>query len=444
MDFADAQRLLQAATNESLSRRYPGRLDRMRAFLSLLGNPERDLRTIHVGGTAGKGSTATMCAAILGAAGHKVGLHTKPHLHTVTERARIGDNPISEERFADELSDMLGAIDAMAATEWGRPSYFELLVALSFRYFAQERVDAAVIEVGIGGTLDGTNVITPLVSVLTNVGGDHADVLGDTVGAIALDKTGIIKDKVPAVTAADNPEALQVIRDAAARKRAPLTVVQETARIESLAAVDQLVQPVRVATQLREYRFELPLLGEFQLLNAATAIVACEQAAQALSFEAAHVARGLEGVSLPGRMEYIPGRPALVFDIAHNAEKAFALRQALDRHFPDRRLTFVVAIADGKDVQGMIAAWEGLPAQFVFTTFPESSSRPVRPQNLANIAENRGLTARAVEDSGDALAVARRITAAGDLVVVTGSTYLVGQLRRWFLDNVAVTRHAPV
>ena len=444
MDFSDAKRLLQAATNESLSRRFPGRLDRMRAFLAACGNPEREFKSIHVGGTAGKGSTATMCAAILSAAGYRVGLHTKPHLHSVTERARIDGRAISEDRFAEMLSGMLGAIDSMASTEWGRPSYFELLVALAFRYFAEERVDAAVVEVGIGGSLDGTNVITPLVAVLTNVGGDHADVLGDTIEAIATDKSGIIKDKIPVVTAADNPEALAVIRAAAERKRAPLTVVQEAAQIDWIKMPDPLVQRTRVRTALREYEFDLPVLGGFQLLNAATAIVACEQVEAALPFSAAHVARGLQKISLPGRMEYFPGRPSIVFDIAHNAEKAFALRESIERHFPDRRLTFVSAIADGKDVAGMLTAWEGLPAQFIFTTFPESHLRPVRPYNLANAAQLHGLTARAVEDPEEALMLARRMAAAEDLIVVTGSTYLVGELRRWFLDNVADPRHAPV
>jgi dihydrofolate synthase/folylpolyglutamate synthase len=444
LDFTDAKRLLQAATNENLSRRFPGRLDRMRAFLAACGNPEREFRSVHVGGTAGKGSTATMCAAILSAAGYKVGLHTKPHLHAVTERARIDGRPVTEERFAELISGMLTAIDTMASSEWGRPSYFELLVALAFRYFAEERVDVAVVEVGIGGALDGTNLITPLVAVLTNVGGDHADVLGDTIAEIANDKSGIIKDKIPAVTAADNPEAIAVISAAAERKRAPLTVVQEASRIESIATDDPLVQRTRVSTQNREYTFDLPLLGGFQLLNAATAIVACEQIVSALPFEAAAVTRGLESISLPGRVEYFPGRPSIIFDIAHSAEKAVALCQAIERHFPNRRLTFVCAIADGKDVPGMITAWEKLPAQFIFTTFPESHLRPVRPYNLANAAQLHGLAARAVEDPEEALMLALRVAAAEDIVIVTGSTYLVGELRRWFLDHVADPRHAPV
>ncbi|HKW45114.1 MAG TPA: folylpolyglutamate synthase/dihydrofolate synthase family protein [Candidatus Eremiobacteraceae bacterium] len=444
MDFSDAKRLLQAATNESISRRFPGRLDRMRAFLAACGNPEREFRSIHVGGTAGKGSTATMCAAILSAAGYKVGLHTKPHLHSVTERARIGGLAISEERFAELLSGMLTAIDSMAASEWGRPSYFELLVALAFRYFAEERVDVAVVEVGIGGTLDGTNLITPLVAVLTNVGSDHAEVLGDTIQEIATDKSGIIKDKVPVVTAADHPDALAVIRSAAERKRAPLTIVQEAVRIDVTRLAEPLVQRTRVVTTQREYAFDLPVLGGFQLLNAATAIVACEQCENAMPFNAAAVTRGLEAITLPGRMEYFAGRPSLIFDIAHNTEKAIALRESIDDHFPNRHLTFVCAIADGKDVPGMITAWEKLPANFIFTTFPESHLRPVRPYNLANAAQLHGLAARAVEDPEEALMLALRVADADDIVVVTGSTYLVGELRRWFLDNVADPRHATV
>jgi dihydrofolate synthase/folylpolyglutamate synthase len=444
MDFSGAMRLLQNATNESLSRRYPGRLDRMRSFLHALDNPENSFRSIHVGGTAGKGSTATMCAAILQAAGFKVGLHTKPHLHSVTERVRIDGVPVSDERFADLLSTMLPAIDAMASTEWGRPSYFEILVALAFRMFAEEHVDVGVIEVGIGGTLDGTNVITPLVSVLTNVGTDHAEVLGDTIAAIATDKSGIIKDKIPSVTAAEHPDALNVIRETAARQRSQLTIVQEVAHIESPSSPGPLGQPAKIATDLGVYDFELPVLGGFQLLNAATAIVACERIKSELAFSEPDVRRGLESMSLAGRMEYYPSRPALVFDIAHNAEKALALRNALERHFPSRRLTFVAAIADGKDAPGMIAAWDGLPAQFVFTTFPESHRRPVRPHNLALIAQERGLSARVVENCEEALAVARRLAGADDLIVVTGSTYLVGELRQWFLENVGGSRRAPV
>src|SRR5215470_1491199 len=362
MDFALADKILQASQNESVSRRHPGRLDRMRAFLELLGNPERAFPSIHVGGTAGKGSTATMSAAMLTAAGFKVGLHTKPHLRSVTERARIGAAAITEERFAQVMESMLPAIDEMEQSEWGRPSYFELLVALAFRYFAQERVDIAVVEVGIGGTLDGTNVLSPLVSVLTNVGIDHTDVLGSTIEAIASDKSGIIKPKTPVVTAAEHPDALAVIRAAAARAGAPLVRVQEAATIEALPNDVAYSQAMRIATARRSYDITIPVMGEFQMLNAATSIVAGEQIEDRFPISAADVGKGLADIALPGRMEFYPSRPSVLFDVAHNAAKAAALEGALRRHFANRRFVFVVAIAESKDADAMIEAWARLPA----------------------------------------------------------------------------------
>jgi dihydrofolate synthase / folylpolyglutamate synthase len=440
MDFASALRFLQSTTNESTSRRHPGRLDRMRSLLDLLGNPEREFRSIHVGGTSGKGSTATMCAAMLTAAGFKAGLHTKPHLKSVTERACIDGIPVTEERFAGLIESVLPAVSEMERGPWGPPSYFELLVAAAFLYFAEERVDVAVVEVGIGGTLDGTNVLQPLVSVLTNVGTDHMDVLGDTVEDIALDKTGIIKDKIPSVTAADHPGALAVIREAAARKRSPLTIVQEVARIasEPHAAYEQ---QARIETKSATYELSIPLLGEFQVLNAATAIVALEQVAGALPVSPAQVERGLSTVSLPGRMEFYPSRPSLLFDVAHNAEKAAALRGGLLRHFPNKRFAFVVAVAEGKAANEMLAAWSTLPANFIFTSFDVSHRAAVVPQRLALAAESLGLAARAVDDPVEALTIARRMAGADDLVVVTGSTFLVARLREWFAQNVADGSH---
>jgi dihydrofolate synthase/folylpolyglutamate synthase len=284
-------------------------------------------------------------------------------------------------------------------------------------------------------------VLTPLVSVITNVGSDHADVLGATVEAIALDKSGIIKDKVPVVTAADHPGALEVIREAAVRKRAPLTIVQEEAHIES-AVGPAYGQRARVVTGHAAYELALPLLGEFQVLNAATAIVALEQISAALPVSPSDAARGLAGVALPGRMEFYPSRPSIIFDIAHNAEKAVALREGLLHHFPDKRFVFVVAVAEGKAIGEMMAAWAQLPAHFIFTSFDVLHRSAVRPQRLALAAEGLGLAARAVDDPVEALSIARRMAGADDLVVITGSTFLVANLLEWFTLNVAENSHA--
>jgi dihydrofolate synthase/folylpolyglutamate synthase len=435
MDFQSAIRLLDRSIGESISARFPGRLDRMRTLLAGAGNPHRSLRCVHVGGTAGKGSTATMAAAILSATGLRVGLHTKPHLHSVTERARINGVPIGEERFAEIFEQLAPIIEDMRAGEWGPPSYFELLVALSFLYFAQEKVDVAVIEVGVGGMLDGTNVIDPCIAVITNVGTDHRDVLGDTVEQIARDKAGIIKHGKPIVTAAEDPVALEIIRTAAQAQGAPLSVVSQDVTLRSHVADVPYAQHVDVTIAGEQFSFVLPLIGEFQAINAATAILACRRIKDLFPLQTTDVQRALSSVALPGRAEYYPSRPALLFDVAHNVEKAAALRNALDQHFPGRRLVFVVAIAEEKDAAGMLAAWRGLPAHFIFTTFDVSHRRSCYSRALANAAEQSGLASRAIDDPVDALGIARRVASAQDLVVVTGSTFLVSTLRRWFLDN---------
>jgi dihydrofolate synthase / folylpolyglutamate synthase len=441
MDFASAVKFLQTTTNESASRRHPGRLDRMRELLALVGNPENAFKSIHVGGTSGKGSTATMASAMLQAAGFKVGLHTKPHLRSVTERACIDGAPVSEERFAAIIEEMMPAVREMEVGQHGPPSYFELLVALAFKLFAQEKVDCAVVEVGIGGRLDGTNVLTPLLSVVTNVGTDHADVLGDTVEEIAADKSGIIKEGVPVVTAAEHPGALRVIEEAALKMHAPLTRVQSVATIgsEPHGAYDQRVD---IRTNRAAYSFTMPLLGEFQVLNAATAIVALEQIADVLPVGPSQIEQAMSKVALPGRMEFYPSRPALLFDVAHNAEKAEALRAGLLRHFPDKRYTFVVAVAEGKASREMLATWSTLPAHFIFTTFDVAHREAMLPHHLALTAETAGVSARAIDDPVEALTVARRMAGADELVVVTGSTFLVARLREWFARNVAGGSHA--
>ena len=444
MDFALAQRFLAQLTSEMLSRRHPGRLDRMRAFLELLGNPERRFRSVLVGGTAGKGSTATMCAAILRAAGYNVGLHTKPHLRTVTERAQLNGSLVSDERFAQLLESMLPAIDEMERSEWGRPSYFEVIVGLAFRLFAEERVDVAVVEVGIGGALDATNLLAPSVCVITNIGMDHADVLGPTIEQIAADKAGIIKEQTPVVTASENERALDVIRSAARGRNAPLAVVRECSAIEALPSDMAYAQAFRVTTEGTDYEILMPVLGQFQLVNAATAILACRRMTADLPFSAEAVTGGLAAISLPGRMEFHPSRPSVLFDVAHNEEKARALGGALQYHFPDRRYVFVIAIAEGKDAAAMIDQWSDLPAHFICTTFDVSHRRPMNERTLALIVGERGASARAVEDPLEALSLARRIAGASDLVVVTGSTFLVSELREWFWENVETVGHASV
>ncbi|HEY0392960.1 MAG TPA: folylpolyglutamate synthase/dihydrofolate synthase family protein [Candidatus Elarobacter sp.] len=433
MTFQSAQSHLLGLINENASRRMPNRLDRIAAFLEALGNPQDAYPTIHVAGTSGKGSTSTMIAAALQASGRKTGLHTKPHLTSVTERARIDGIAISEDAFGELISEMQSAVDRIGF-EHGRPTYYETLLALAFLWFARSGVDVAVIEAGVGGTLDGTNVLRPRVSVITNVGLDHTEILGDTVEEIARDKAGIAKPGVPLVSGVRDPVARRVIASACAEAGAPLVDVTTTATLEPRSG-ERYGQSFGLVTPDDRYAISLPVLGDFQQENAAVAIRALEQLGPDLRPAREQIESGLARTVIPGRMEFFPSHPGVVFDIAHNPDKAQRLAHALTQTFPDRHFTFVMAIGETKDAAAVIAPFIPL-GSFVFTTFSTAGRTSSRPQRLASIASDLGGWGPAVGDPVDAFSVARRNAGADDIIVVTGSTFVVAELRAWWMANV--------
>jgi dihydrofolate synthase/folylpolyglutamate synthase len=435
MTFAQAQAYLLGTINETASCRIPNRLDRMRALLAALGNPQDKYPTVHVGGTSGKGSTSTMIAAAFLAAGRKTGLHTKPHLTTVTERARIDGIAVDADRFGEILGEMMPAIESVA-NDHGRASYYETLLAIAFVYFAQENVDVAVIEVGIGGKLDGTNVLHPLVSVITNVALDHTEILGETPALIAGDKVGIAKRGIPLVSDVNDPDAREVIERGCAAAGAPFFSVRDLVRVEPYAG-ERYGQSFAVITPTDRYELSLPVLGDFQQRNAATAILALEQLPADLRPDRASIETGLARLVIPGRMEYFPSYPAVIFDIAHNPDKAQHLADALVHAFPEHRFSFVIAVSESKDSGAIIAPFANLPATFTFTSFDTEGRTAVRPQRLASLAGELGIWGRAVTDPVDAFSIARRNSDADDIVVVTGSTFVVATLRDWWLAHVA-------
>lgn len=435
MDFAQAEHYLVGTINETISRRLPYKLERMVAFLNALGNPHTKYPTIHVGGTSGKGSTSTMVAAVLQTSGKRVGLHTKPHLRSMTERARIDGVPISEEAFAALLDEMMPAID-VTTMEFGRPTYYETLLALAFVYFAKENVDIAVIEVGLGGRLDGTNVITPLVSAITSVGYDHMETLGNTLTEIAAEKAGIAKPGVPLVISISDGHAKLVVEQHAASVGAPVFDVRATTRVETAHALRE-GQAFSVQTPQHRYAITTPMLGEYQRSNAATAISILEALPEEFVPNVAAVEGAFAHLNIPGRMEFYPGHPSLLFDIAHNAEKAEHLVASLRESFPNRRFSFVVAIGESKDAKEILRAFTELPSNFIFTSFDVAGRNAIKPQKLAVIAETLGAWGRVVSDPIEAIEIARRTAAQNDVVVVTGSTFIVAELREWWLQSIA-------
>lgn len=435
MNFASAQSYLLGLINEHASRRAPNRLDRIRAFVAELGEPHLRYPTLHVAGTSGKGSTATMLAAALEASGKRVGLHTKPHLSSPTERVRINQTPISDDLFGELLEEMLPAIGRVEA-EHGKPSYYETLLALAFVAFARAEVDVAVIEAGVGGRLDGTNVLQPRVAIITNVSLDHTEILGDTTALIARDKAGIAKPGIPLVSSVRDPDARREIEAECALVGAPFVSVADTVTVDARRG-ERYGQSFDVVTPLDRYELSLPVLGTFQQENASTAICALEQLDDDLRPTRAQIEEGFSRLVIPGRMEFFPSHPGVVFDVAHNADKTGHLVEALRDAFPDRRFSFVIAIVETKDVAGILRPFTALPGTFSFTSFFGVAGRTaIRPQRLASIAEDLGIWGRAIGDPVDAFSIARRNADASDIVVVTGSTFVVATLREWWIANV--------
>lgn len=336
MTFHEANEYLRSLLGEQRSPHVPSRLDRFRTLVRELGSPQLRYPTIHVAGTSGKGSTSTMIAAAMRDFGERVGLHTKPHLHSITERIRIDENEIGEARFAALLGEMMPAIERTASLH-GQPSYYEVTLALAFLEFAIVGVDVAVIEAGVGGRLDGTNVVAPSVCVITNVSFDHMDILGPTIRDIARDKAGIAKYGVPLVSDARHIDAAQEIRCACELVGAPFVSVADTTSIE-VRSGERGLERIVVETPTERYDLSLRVLGPFQHRNAATAICALEQLPDGLRPSRHAVETAMARISIPGRMEVREGAPPVVFDIAHNPDKGEPARESSPPHVPGLRL----------------------------------------------------------------------------------------------------------
>ncbi|MBV8490945.1 MAG: bifunctional folylpolyglutamate synthase/dihydrofolate synthase, partial [Candidatus Eremiobacteraeota bacterium] len=427
---------MNGTISETVSPRTSYKLDRMHAFLRELGNPERAYPIVHVGGTSGKGSTSTMIAAALQAAGKRTALHVKPHLHSMTERARIDGTPVSEERFAALLNEMMPAIERTAPA-FGRPTYYETLLALAYLHFAREAVDVAVLEVGLGGRLDGTNTILPALAAITSVGYDHTEVLGSTLEAIAAEKAGIAKPGVPLVVGDLPSGALAVVERIANEAGAPVIRAWDGVSIVNVRNdVDR--QAFDVVTPRARYALTTPALGAFQRGNAVTAIAVLERLPAELAPSAGAIVAGFAALSIPGRMEILKGRGVpVVFDIAHNPEKAQRLLEAMRERFPERRFRYVVAVSEGKDAQGVVSALQMPRATFTFTTFATPGRKALSADDLAAAARARGIEAQSIDDPYAALRAVFDDAGESDAVVVTGSTFVVAELREWFATTAA-------
>lgn len=435
LTFADATRYLSSFTNYERQPQVPYtretfNLDAFETFLAHLENPHQRLNSIVVAGTKGKGSTAAMIASIAQASGLKVGLYSSPHLCSIRERIQVDGKMISEGDFAALVTQLLPHLEAPGPGEMrGLRTFFEILTAMALIHFRAVRVDLAVLEVGLGGRLDATNVVTPLLSVITPISLDHTDILGETIPLIAREKAGIIKPQGLAVVAPQPPEALAVIRAVCASQGARLVDVEREVHWRPVhsswrGSVFALESPIRSYPRL-----EIPLAGPHQILNAATAIVAVEQLeAQGLPIVQEGISQGLRRVRWEGRLETVSRQPWVVLDGAHNRDSARRVREALATCFAYRRLILVLGIAANKDLEGIIEELVPLASQTIATQAEPARAAP--PQRLAELACKWTAHVLVQEDVREALVQAVALAEAEDLVLVTGSLYLVGDAKR--------------
>jgi dihydrofolate synthase / folylpolyglutamate synthase len=378
-------------------------LETMRQLLRLMDNPQDSLRFIHIAGTNGKGSVAAMASAALTEAGYRTGLYTSPHLVSFCERFQINDEPISEPdvvRLVEQVRPLLDKVTAHP--EFRQPTFFEAVTAIALQYFREQRADVVVWETGLGGRLDATNVVTPIVSVITNIAFDHMQYLGETLEQIAGEKCGIIKPGVPVVTAATDPETLGVIRGEAELSRCLVTVVEQDA-------------------PLGEY--PTPLLGRHQIVNCATAVAALR--ASGLEISETAFRHGLARTRWPGRFQVIAGEPTVVLDGAHNAAAAERLVDALREHFGGRKLTFIFGVLRDKNYDEMCRILAPLAERiFCVRVNSERSSDPEQLAALCRVANPR-VDARVFPKLIEAYAAAKSEDA--DVIVITGSLFLVGE-----------------
>ncbi len=460
-------------------------LSRTERLLNYLGNPHTSIRAIHITGTNGKGSTGAMLASILMSANFKVGFYSSPHLVSFRERIRIGTELIPEEKVCSLTNDIKSAVEKLEKDFSDKPSFFEVYTALAFLYFAEEKVDFAVLEVGMGGRLDATNVVLPILSIFTSIDIDHTRELGETRTAIAREKSEIIKEGVPVITCSQAEEVLQVIKEKCQERNSPLTEVRiYTTRCLSLRGIESrsnlnaehlrenplcnvvLVEKkfisqdgskFRVYGRLQDYDdLSIPLLGEHQILNAGIAVAASEL----LKINPCHIRDGLRKTSWPGRIQLLHGKPPVLLDGAHNPAAARSLAVTIKTLFSNRKIILVLGVSSDKDIRGVGKELIPIASKVILTkannpraaepavlrkelihlfkfsapSVRTCSGRPARQMAVgacstkAKQALPLQSTPYITNSSADALKIALNESSEKSIICVSGSFFLVGEM----------------
>jgi len=403
-------------------------LTRMVRLMEYLGEPQNSFPSIHIAGSKGKGSVSAFCASVLQEAGFKVGLYTSPHLKDFEERIQVNQVPIPR----NLLAELVAEIQPLVAKVPGLTT-FEIMTGLAFLYFERQSVDIAVIEVGLGGRLDATNIITPLVSVITSLYLDHVTILGDTLEKIAAEKGGIIKPGIPVVSAPQENQAMKVIRRIATERQSPLIEVKKEYPYTILSrSLDGQIYRLEASDKQKTSDFFIPLLGDYQVLNAVTAYAALK-ALPSWEFllEESQIKAGLSATFWPARFEILQRDPPIVVDSAHNPASMEKLRETIDEFFPDYPLVLVFGISEDKQLDGMLAAILPRTSHLICTR--AEHPRAMDPESLAERARDYGCTRESIPVVDNALRRAIELASQGQLVVVCGSIFVAASARiAWF------------
>ena len=395
-------------------------LDRMFALMDALGEPQNAYPIIHVAGTKGKGSTSALCASALQAAGYKVGLYTSPHLADYCERIQIDASPLAHGQLVALVDEVRPAVARVP-----KLTTFEITTAIGFLAFARAGVDAAVVEVGLGGRLDATNVATPRVSVITSLSMDHTAVLGGTLAKIAGEKAGIIKEGIPVVSSPQKAEALDVLERVARERSASLTLVGRDVKFAFVSSSLDGQHFIIHNSEFRIMNYEIPLLGQHQMINAATAYAALQASGLAVSDES--IQKGFSQVKWPARFEVARREPPVIFDSAHNDDSFARLRETLETYFPGRQVYLIFGASEDKNIPGMFREMKPKIKKLIATR--ADHPRALEVEKILGLADQAQVKNEAAVPVSAALARALELSAKdGSIVLSAGSMFVTAEV----------------
>jgi len=436
LNYSQAEEYLDSFVNyeqiPGISYAQPGySLRHVEELLNRMGDPQLAARTIHIAGTKGKGSVAVMIAQVLSGSGYKTGLYTSPHLHTLRERISVDGSLISEAEFAAAMAEVKPFIESMRQdTAFRQLTYFEALTALAFAYFKKNRVDFQVLEVGLGGRLDATNVARPVICIITPISLDHTQILGNSLEEIAREKAGIIKPGCWVVISPQPEEAASVITDICRDKKAKVVQVGKDITWHKISG-DLHHQSLAIEGRTSKYQVGIPLLGDYQLENAAAAVAALEILASAgFAISAADIAQWLARVKWPGRFHILQEHPTVLVDGAHNVASMKGLVNNIKSYFSYKRIFLVFGTSCDKDIPGIMNELVSLSPQVIVTRTAHSRAAPL--STLAAEFSKRGIKPEIRETVSEAISRALSLADKTDIICVIGSLFVVAEALDYF------------